>query len=604
MESSPEYLLVFDGDCAFCRYCADYARALSGGQVSYRPYQSLDADDSALDQDDYAAAIQLFQDGVHVASGADAAFTLLAIAGRPFWSWAYRHLPGASTFSEGLYGWVARHRGACHALARFAIGEHWQPAEYSRTAALFLRCLAAIFLIAFISFAVQAPGLIGSDGILPAAEFLQAAHEQLGTAAYRQAPSLLWLNASDTAIALVSVAGISLSFVLASLRHTRLAAVGLFILYMSLVHVGQRFMNYQWDMLLLECGFLAVVLGQWRHLGVFLYRWLLFRLLFLSGVVKLVSGDMNWWQLTALQYHFETQPLPTAFAWYLHQLPDDVLKFMAAATLFVELLLPFFLFAPRQLRLLAGIGIAVFQLLIIASGNFNFFNLLVLALCVWVLDDQMLPSFLQARVPPNNGRVRYRRFDKATCYLMATTILFLSTSQLLAVISQRQPPLFVATILRAAQPLHLTHHYGVFAIMSTERYEIIIEGSYDGENWHAYPYRHKPFSTGRVGHWATPHQPRLDWQMWFAALDNYDNQYWIERLLLRLGTGSEAVTRLFAESPFAPLPPLYLRALIYRYHFSDWQTRAQTGEVWQRELMGHYSPVIRFIARQEQAPAI
>ncbi len=592
-------LLVYDGDCRFCRYCVDYARARTGSRVDYRAYQTLAPGFGGLTAQDYAAAIQLFDNGERRAQGANAAFVVMQLAGAGGWLWCYRRLPGFATNAERLYHWVARHRPLCLWLARLLIGERWQPLQHRRVSALFLRALALVYATAFISFAVQAPGLIGSEGILPAADFFAAASAQFGSERYWFVPSLLWLASGDTAIAALCCAGVALSVLLWLGYWPRLCVVLLYLLYLSLVHAGQVFMRYQWDMLLLECGFLALVLLQWPRLGLWLYRWLLFRFLLMSGAVKLLSGDSHWRQLTALEFHFETQPLPTALAWYAHQLPDLLLRAMTAATFFIELVLPFFIFAPRQLRALAAMGIVLLQLVIAATGNYGFFNLLAVALCLWLLDDAMLPSRLRrgealtAPHAPLAASMPIKALHRCSAALLAAFVLSLSSAQMWLQFERSRPPQPLATLLGTAQPMHLVNSYGLFAVMTTQRNEIIIEGSHDGENWRVYPLRYKPGDPGRRPVWAAPHQPRLDWQLWFAALSDFEREYWLQQLLIQLALGSEAVAGLFAANPFADAPPGYLRARIYHYRFSSRDDRTSSGHWWQRRLLGNYSPVMK-----------
>ena len=243
---------------------------------------------------------------------------------------------------------------------------------------LFLRTLGAVYLFAFASFAVQAAGLIGSRGISPVGEFLRAVREYYG-GGYWQVPTLFWLNAGDGMIRAVGIGGICLSVLLLLGVRWRILRVALFVLYLSLVTAGQEFMGYQWDALLLEAGFLAILLG-WSPVVIWLYRWLLFRLMFLSGAVKLASGDPSWRHFTALPVHYETQPLPTPLAWYMYQLPEWFQRGSVGFVFFVELIVPFLIFAPRRVRFFAARAIVVLQVLILLTGNYSFFNVLTISI--------------------------------------------------------------------------------------------------------------------------------------------------------------------------------------------------------------------------------
>ena len=324
-----------------------------------------------------------------------------------------------------------------------------------------------------------------------------------------------------------------------------------------------------------------------------MYRWLLFRLMLLSGVVKLLSGDDNWRGLTALDYHFETQPLPTALAWYAHKLPELVLQAGVAFTFVVELLVPFLILMPRRPRLLAALLICSFQLMIIVSGSYNYFNFLTCCLCLLLLDDQLLkdlcPDFLSRRwqrsETPANTWMRSALPTAVAVVYLGLSSIFLSAS-----LSRASLPASVRPLVAWSVPFHLANNYGLFAVMTTQRPEIVFEGSADGRNWRAYELPYKPGPIARVPVWATPHQPRLDWQLWFAALAPAERNPWLRRLELALLIGSEPVLALFSHNPFPDEPPHYVRASLYQYHFSDWETRARTGQWWTREYAGVFMP--------------
>jgi len=589
MQPSGDIRLVYDGDCEFCRYCVDYARARTGERVAYVPFQSLPPGHGALEPEDYLAAVQLFVDTEHRARGAEASFMTLAYGRSGVLLSLYRRLPLFARLAEAAYRWVAGHRPLCLAVSRLLFGPRLLPLEYTGTIRLFNRLLALLFLVAFVSFGIQARGLVGSQGILPVAEHLAAVREQLGPEAYRLIPTLLWLDASDTAILALCVAGVLASLLLFSGALPRLAALLATGLYLSLVQAGQVFTLFQWDMLLLECGFLAAVTAQWPRLGVWLYRWLLFRFMFLSGAVKLLSDDPNWRALTALRYHFETQPLPSVVAWYAHQLGDGLLRAMTGAMFAIELLLPFFMLGPRRLRVVAALGTLALQLAIFLTGSYNFFNLLTMALCLMLLDDSLLPGWL--RRASRAGRDPAGLFPRVAGAVVLLAVLAISGSGLWQTFTGRLPP-GMRPLLAAVEPFHLVNRYGVFAVMTTERRELVIEGSRDGQTWAEYPFRFKPGRLDRAPAWATPHQPRLDWQLWFAALGDYYNQYWVQPLLLDLLTGSKPVLGLFAANPFPDGPPAYVRVELYRYRFTTPEERARSGQWWQREYLGRYSPVL------------
>jgi hypothetical protein len=438
---------------------------------------------------------------------------------------------------------------------------------------LFVRALALVYLCAFLSLAVQVEGLIGSGGILPAQELLRYVWERTGIERYWLLPTLFWLDASDGALLLACGGGAALSLaLLAGLAPVPVLAL-LWALSLSLAGVGQVFLGYQWDALLLETGLLAIffapggvrpgVAGEPPRLVLWLLRWLLFRLMFGSGLVKLASGDPTWRSLAALDYHYWTQPLPTWLGWYAHQLPSWFQQASVAAMFGVELVAPWLVFAGRRARLVAFFPLAGLQLLIAATGNYAFFNLLTLALCLTLLDDQSLPGRWRARLagPPlvPTGR-RFRPPDLA----LAAVVLPLSLMQLLAAtrLPVRWPETLVA-LYRAAAPFESVNGYGLFAVMTTSRREIVVEGSRDGASWTAYEFRYKPGDARRAPGFVAPHQPRLDWQMWFAALAPCDASPWLTRFLQRLQQGSPAVVGLLAGDPFPGEPPHFGRAALY-----------------------------------------
>ena len=471
---------------------------------------------------------------------------------------------------------------------------HCRSKHSASPAGFFLRLLGLIYLIAFLSFGIQASGLIGTHGVLPAADFLSRAQTYLGSRAFWRLPTLLWLNRSDAAISTIWLAGALCSAAQLAGVNWRFLRVAQFVLYLSLVSAGQDFMGYQWDALLLEAGFLAIFLG-WSHLIVKLYRWLLFRLMFLSGAVKLLSHDRVWRSLTALPVHYESQPLPTPLAWYFYQLPAWFQRFSVGFVFFVELFIPFLILAPRRLRLLAALAITVLQALIALTGNYAFFNLLTVTLCLFLIDDTILRRVLPDRTaprtsqPPTKSKSHFR--TRGICVVVYVLVLFVSAFEMVDTFAGRHwAP--TDTVLDAVAPFEIVNTYGLFAVMTTTRLEIVIEGSNDGVTWRPYEFKYKPGDLARRPPWVAPHQPRLDWQMWFAALGDYRSAPWILHFMQRLLEGSPDVLRLLRNNPFPNSPPHYLHALLYQYHFTTPEEKRRTGHWWQRELKGEYVPAI------------
>ncbi|QSR84968.1 lipase maturation factor family protein [Methylacidimicrobium sp. B4] len=464
---------------------------------------------------------------------------------------------------------------------------------------LFLRGISAIYAVAFLALAIQLPGLLGSRGILPVAEALVVGRANLGASRYLLAPSLFWwTGGSDLLLRVLAWTGVLLALLLFCDLAPAWIAFALWALYLSFVSLGRDFFFFQWDSLLLEAGLLAVLIAPWRlrpdwggapappPLAAFWLRWLLFRVLFLSGVVKLASGDTAWRALTALQYHYETQPLPSPLSWFCFHLPLGFHEGTTFLVLATELVVPFLFFTGRLGRLFGFAASVLLQLFILLTGNHAFYNGLTLVLCFALLDDSLLRRFFP-RLPcdPRPASPLQRRWSP----VLGGLLFLLSLPLFLAVLGVR-PPRPVASVLAAISPFRSVNDYGAFAVMTTRRLEIEIEGSQDGKSWRVYPFRWKPGELRKMPAFVAPYQPRLDWQMWFAALNGPARTPWFPRLAQRLLEGSPEVAALFASNPFAEAPPTYVRALLYEYRFSSWGALQHTGEWWQRELIGVYLP--------------
>ncbi len=487
-----------------------------------------------------------------------------------------------------------------------------QISSYRLTRWLFLRLEGFIYLIAFASLGIQILGLVGEKGILPVAEYLNAVQRQLGWDRYLLVPTLCWLNSEDWFLLFLCWGGaVGALFLILGFAPTVVSFV-LWVFYLSLTVAGQEFLSFQWDILLLEVGFLSIFLAE-RHILakilslsypseiiVWLLRWVLFRLLFESGMVKILSQDPNWRQLTALDYHYWTQCLPHILSWYVHQLPAWFDKVSVLIMFFIELVAPFFFFLGRRSRIIA-FGVIVFlQLSIIFTGNYGFFNLLTLVLGVVLLDDGHLKRFFPHSLrnqdeglpvlPAERLRSQQVRFG-----ILAVGVVFLTTLPLVNLISglgMRSYPAWIGKTVEYIRPLRSFNSYGLFAVMTTQRKEIIIEGSNDQQTWKEYEFRWKPGNIYRAPAWVLPHQPRLDWQMWFAAFGNYQQNPWTILLLKEILEGSPPVLKLIEYNPFPERPPQYIRSLIYDYHFTDYNTHQKTGAWWERKLIGFYTPVL------------
>jgi Lipase maturation factor len=535
------------------------------------------------------------------ASGAEASFLTLAHArGKGLWLALYRYLPGFAPVSERAYAFIAKRRPAFYRASLMLWGRGREPPRYELVSFLFLHLFGLITLFAFVSFAAQVQGLIGSHGILPLSELVDALAPRLGPERFVLMPMVFWLNDSDLAIRAVCWAGAGLSLMLVFNLLARLSLVLIYALYLSLLYAGQTFMNFQCDTFLLKTAVVALLMSFWPTTGVWLARWLLFRFMFMSGVVKLISGDPNWRNLSALSYHFLTQPLPTPLAWYAAQLPASLLKAATGAMFVVELVLPILIFFPRRLRFAAGFGILLLEACILLTGNYNWFNLQTVLLCLLLFDDAALrriaPIRLITLMPAGAQSQDPRRAVTIFVKAVALMMVFLSLVQM----DERfggSPPGSALAIDDLLEPFHIVSPYGLFSVMTTTRNEIIVEGSNDGEQWREYEFRYKPGELMRRPLWNIPHQPRLDWQMWFAALDDAQRVPWFSRFLERLLENEPSVTGLLERNPFPDKPPTYVRAEFYEYTYAGNDRAA--GQWWNRRLAGLYFPAARLKAKAE-----
>jgi len=592
-------LVVFDGDCAFCRFWVARWRDVLRGRADFEPFQAAAGRFPEIPADAFRRAVGLVLPDGAFFFGAEAVFRALALrpgGGIPLA--LFRGLPPFAAAANALYRRIAAHRGAAAAVTTAVWGRDPRPSTHLRSRRLFLAALGAISASAFLSLWVQVDGLIGAKGIAPAGELLSAARGELGGRAFALLPSIFWLGAGNGALHAACAAGVILSILLAADVLPAACAAGCWAAYLSLSAVGNEFLSFQWDALLVETLFLAIFLPdarRWRGasstaappspLSLFLFRVLLFRLMFSSGVVKLASGDRAWRTLEALRHHYETQPLPTWIGWWAHQLPGRFQTVSAVGLFAIELVAPFFFFAPRRLRNGALLATALLQVVIGLTGNYAFFNLLTLALCLLLVDDQTLHARDTETAPPSRRR--------PALVLAAAVVLFLGGVRLSELLLPRARATSVlASVASPAEPFRTVNGYGLFAVMTTTRPEIVVEGSADGATWTPYPFRWKPGDPGRRPRFVEPHQPRLDWQMWFAALSDARQNPWFVAFVHRLLEGDRDVTRLLAADPFAGRAPRFVRAELWDYRFTDGETRRRTGAWWTRRQIGEYLPPV------------
>eukprot|EP00118_Oscarella_pearsei_P025351 m.308033 g.308033 ORF g.308033 m.308033 type:complete len:675 (+) comp43282_c0_seq1:47-2071(+) len=584
--------------------------------------------------------------------------------------------------------------------------------QQQRVRQIFLWSLGVVYLFAFLSLYLQIPGLYGVDGILPVHRLMP--YDSLATTLerFRQQPTLLfflrdYLDISpESGMDLLCLIGAALALstlLFESMRCSLVYAV-LWMFYYSMYYFGQTFMWFQWDILLLETGFLAILVAPfnlkfWKkpvgqcHDGVMMWlvKWLLFRLMFASGVVKLTSQCPTWWNLTALNYHYETQCIPTPLAWYAHQLPEWFQKLCVIGTYFIEILVPFLFFVPiRPLRLISFYLQVFFQLTIILTGNYNFFNLTTIALCFCLLDDRYINKALGSTYKDDEPSLVEQYFGKKMCKLFSRlvtaivllimlgytihyfniyldfetktvassvgftlrgftdalhqimpytiylgvvslaveilkaiysslvetkgfasklwssilTVFWCGTAIIMFGISllphatldfstkDKVWPVF-HEVYESTEYLSLVNSYGLFRRMTgTEgRPEIVIEGSNDvNTGWKEYNFLFKPGDPSSSLPIVAPHQPRLDWQMWFAALGEYKNNPWFVNFVWRLLHNRKSVLELMDTNPFPDVPPTFIRAKLYHYHFTSWKDASENW--WTRKEVGVYLPPV------------
>ena len=459
------------------------------------------------------------------------------------------------------------------------------PQNYVISAHLFIQLLGAIYFFAFGAFLFQIRGLIGSQGILPIQNYLKLTQRYFGSKRFYYIPSLFWINSSDAALIAVTATGTLLSLLLLFNVWPSIILLLLMILYLSIISTGQDFLSFGWEMFLIEISFNAFLLSLTIIPNAFVWisvNLVLFRFHFQGGVVKLLSRDPNWRNLTGVAYHYQSQPIPNTMAWYVHKLPLGFHKFSTALMLIIEIIVPFGIFFGQEARLAVFICFLGLQLFIWLTGNFSFLNHLTVVLCIILVSDTYLSPFLgnPSQPPPTPLGL------DIPLSIVGSILIFLQVINLWNHFFMPNP--VFRKILDAIRPFHLINRYGIFAVMTTKRYEIVIEGSEDGKEWKEYHFYHKPTELDRRPRRISPYQPRIDWQAWFLPFSSASQEEWFQNFMVRLLEGSPPVLSLLRKNPFPERPPRFIRALMYDYEFTDWKTRKETGHWWKRELIGYY----------------
>jgi len=559
MFKPPRPILVWDGDCNFCRLCAERFDSHREKKVDLIPYQSLHQKWPQAPAEDYGSAVYLFTPAGKSYRAAAAIYRFYAeYPWRGWANWAYKRFRWFAHLSEWGYRFVANNRKTFGRLVRVFWGKSFVLSTYCTSAWLYGRLLGITIMIAFISLWVQSAGLFGPEGIVPYSENLDQArlnsvNGSMAASRLLEKPTWLWFFQGTTGMAALFITGCSTALLLILGVIPAISVLVSWSCYLSLQVVATPFLNFQWDLLLLEIMLLSLFYLPWQlrekysepfdpnGIGRWLLWLLLFKLMFESGTVKFTyfgSGSTNTWlDLTALNYHYWTQPIPSWISWYFHWLPQWFHKLALLITYSIEMILPFFIFFPRRLKNIAITGLIFLQVMIIITGNYGFFNLLTIILCFPLLDDQTIPASIKMFFEPkNNENYRIglpRRLQSAVGALVLFMFVWTGCYYLrLDLRGNRSnitgvsiaPSGVTRALIRSAGYSRSMNSYGLFRVMTTTRPEIIIEHSSDGENWIPYYFEYKPVALQMRPRFFFPHMPRLDWQMWFEAL-------YIERLM-------------------------------------------------------------------------
>ncbi|MGP8270599.1 MAG: lipase maturation factor family protein [Terracidiphilus sp.] len=500
---------------------------------------------------------------------------------------------------------------------------------------IFLRALAVIYFSAFFSLIFQIKGLIGPLGILPAQDYLDAIQEAVGSLRFWYAPTLFWLSSSSHSMMAVTWLGLIASVVAFLNLWPRLCFFICFLCFLSFVSAAEVFSGYQSDGMLLEAGFLALFftprgfLPGWGAASrpsracLFLLLWEWFRIYFESGLVKLLSGETQWRDLTAMDEYYQNGPLPTWIGWYVEHLPHWFHAASVVVTLGMELAVIWMLFLPRRLRIVCFCIVTPWEIGVILTANYAFLNYLVLALGVLLLDDRSIRWLLPARLrtnlpepplkdaappearplsiletagegeeetpPATRGLAVYLKIARlCVTALMLTWIAYATTVEMIRMpLPDLALPYSPVAVL---EPFRIANQYGLFAVMTRGRYEIEFQGSNDGENWTPYLFRNKPQALDQAPRIYAPYQPRFEWNLWFASLGDWRQNSLVPLTEERLLENDPDVLALFEGNPFLQAPPRYVRSVLWHYWFTSMDEKRRTGNWWRRDLMGLYAP--------------
>jgi hypothetical protein len=480
---------------------------------------------------------------------------------------------------------------------------------------IWVRGLALIYFSAFYSLLFQIRGLIGPQGIEPAANYLRAAAEYYGSTRLWHAPTLFWISSSSAAMMAVTWIGIAASLLAFSNVWPRVSLFLCWICFLSFVTAAGDFSSYQSDGMLLEAGFISLFFappGVWPGFGVdrppsrislWLLRWEWFRIYFESGIVKELSGDPQWRNFTAMDEYYQNSPLPTWVGWYVQHMPHWFHAASVVGTLLMEFVLVWMLFFPRRVRLICFLIVTPWEIGVILTGNYAFLNYIVLSLGFLLLDDVNLTRVIPARfrpvvraaaveVAPQLRQPVRNALHAAGVVLSSCMLLWIgyaTSAELAGLLGVNMLPQRPVGLL---EPFRIANPYGLFAVMTRGRYEIEFQGSNDGQEWQPYLFTHKPQLVNEASRIYAPYQPRFDWNLWFASLGSWQQNDIVPITEEKLLKNDRDVVGLFRSDPFSGSAPRFVRAVLWQYWFTSMDAKRQTGNWWRRTMLGLYAPAI------------
>jgi len=614
VDTERRYVLLFDGDCGFCRRSVAKWQKWAHRSVDFQPYQAVDLPEQFPETDEAECQRSVVLIDISTRRkwiSAAAAFRVLSTNPWLRWlDWIYQKVPFFKPFSEASYQLVARNRPFFSKGSQWLSGDPYplgQAPTYLWARWFYIRILAVGFIAFFLSLSRQIHGLIGPNGILPANLYLEgiAAKTEGILNRFLLAPSFFWLDSGNLGLNVLVWGGLILSVLLFLDFWPKATLFFCWFFYLSFVTVARNFSGFQSDGLMLESALLAMFLapsGFRPGLGErsppstvvrFLFLYFLFRLMFESGMAKILSGDEAWRSLTAMNDYYENCPFPTWLGWLVQHLPQAFHMATVVFGLFVEVICPFFLLLWRRFRLFAVCAWIMFQIGIALTANYTFLNFNSIALAILLIDDRIIGNLLKWHVPcPFSGQKRtlWRRIAAAPVLILVFYVSSLFFLGGMGVSLQSLPRIsFIPVAL--IQHFRSANRYALFASMTHDRKHIEFEGSADGgKTWKPYRFKWQPQELDGRPRFMAPHLPRFDWNLWFAVLGRFQEHPFVALTAAKLMDGEGSVEKLFKENPFKESPPDRIRFPLYQYHFTDMKTWRNEGEWWRRQRIGYYGP--------------